>query len=194
MSQVSRGILCSREYSFNSCSHVRDCWSFLVRNHLFYKRFDFLKLLSRRGLYTMLAMGSFPVGIIALSVVASRIQVFTHLIMIFLTQNLSAGPVGQLFIFLILLHPWSGMASPDCLGIPPWCSLPLLSLVQFFVNTKLQQIKFCTINHTKSVAKFYQKYFQNTHLKIRKVPDRKSSVVPQPSTDAWGRSSATLYC
>ena len=105
MSQVSCGILCSREYSFNSCSHVRDCWSFLVRNHLFYKRFDFLKLLSRRGLYTMLAMGSFPVGIIALSVVASRIQVFTCLIMIFLTKNLSAGPVGQLLIFLILLHP-----------------------------------------------------------------------------------------
>ena len=89
MSQVSRGVLCSREYSFNSCSHVRDCWSFLVRNYLFYKRFDFLKLLSRRGLYTMLAMGSFPVGIIALSVVASRIQVFTCLIMIFLTPKTS---------------------------------------------------------------------------------------------------------
>ena len=68
----------------------------------------------RRGLYTMLAMGCFPVGITALSVLASRVQVLIIcLLRFFLTHSL-----------LI-----SGMATPNCLDIYSWCPLTFLSLV-----------------------------------------------------------------
>ena len=46
----------------------------------------------RRGLYITLAMGSFPVGIVALSVLASRVQVVTLLLPLEVFFYISSPP------------------------------------------------------------------------------------------------------
>ena len=170
MSQVSCWLLRCGEHPFNCCSHVRDCRCFLVRNCASFKRFYLDCWSFRRGLYMMLAMGSFPVGIIALSVLASRVQVLVSCfsLQVFLTQRLPLP--------LITFHP-TQLRNGDCW--PPW--------YPFLVSPS-----FSVIGMTDKIQNFV--ITQNFLFPFPQVPDRKSSMVPQPSTDSWSRSSPALYC